>query len=212
MFDKHLDNFRYHRCDWVVYKKRTCPRLNIYKLTNVTFFAALLKEVLMGYQDALLPDPLMGNRSVKRLIFGEFSQEPYNDIFILHRSLALHGNENLEEQISKLFNLFLEITRGTGLANFGCVCKEDRAAVENIVQIDIFPYNIKIIVWYRIGELATRSVGKRSKTVRLLLFNSHSYYVSNINALFKGHRCPSCDQFIKSAHNLVIFDHLQKKS
>ena len=39
------------------------------------------------------------------------------------------------------------------------------------------------------------SDGKHSKTVRLLHCNSHFSHVSNVNALFKAYRCPSCDQF-----------------
>ena len=37
--------------------------------------------------------------------------------------------------------------------------------------------------------------------IRLLPYESHLRFVSNINALFKTDRCPSCDQFIKTVHN-----------
>ena len=39
-------------------------------------------------------------------------------------------------------------------------------------------------------------------TLRLLGYNSHICYVSNINALFEAYRCPSCDHFLKKAGNL----------
>ena len=52
------------------------------------------------------------------------------------------------------------------------------------------------------GELTRRSVGKHSNTVRLKSYSSHICYVSNIKALFKTYRCPSCDQIINTADYL----------
>ena len=78
---------------------------------------------------------------------------------------------------------------------------EDNAAVEDIVQAHIFLYGLDIVGGYFIGELAARIVGKHSKTVRLLHYNSHSSLVSIINALFKPYRCPWCDRFFGKAYN-----------
>ena len=84
-------------------------------------------------------------------------------------------------------------------ANIPRVFMEVFAAVEDVVQADIFFYDIDIVDGSSIGELARRSVGKHSSTVRLLRYNSHICWVSKINALFRDYRCPSCDQFMNKA-------------
>ena len=79
---------------------------------------------------------------------------------------------------------------------------EDNSVVENIVRADIYFNDIDIVDGSMIGELARRSVGKHSNTVRLLRYNKHICHVSDINTLFKAYRCPSCDEFIKEAYDL----------
>ena len=103
---------------------------------------------------------------------------------------------------SNLFNLFLEKTGGTDPANFRGSHLQDIAIVEDIVQADIFLYVIDIVNGSMIGELAMRSIGKHSNTVRLFRDNSHICHVSDINSLFKAYRCPSRDQFIRRAQHL----------
>ena len=76
------------------------------------------------------------------------------------------------------------------------------AAVDDFLPADIFLYYIEIVDVSLIDELARRSVGKYSITVRLLRYNCHICYASTINLLFKAYRCPSCDQFINGAGNL----------
>ena len=79
---------------------------------------------------------------------------------------------------------------------------EDMAAVEDIVQADIFLYDIAIVEGSMIGELARRIVGEHSNTLRLLRYNGHICCVSNINVLFEAYCCPSCDQFLNKVGNL----------
>ena len=71
-------------------------------------------------EDTALPDPPLKNLLVKCLTFEENTRKPYNDNLCLFRALALHlhGNEKLEEEISKLFNLILAKTGGTDPTNF----------------------------------------------------------------------------------------------
>ena len=76
------------------------------------------------------------------------------------------------------------------------------AAVQDFIQADIFLHDIDIVDGHLIGELTRRSVSNHSKNVRLLVYNCHICYVSNINALFKAHGFPSCDHFIKKAQHL----------
>ena len=158
----------------------------------------------MGCKDTVLPDPHLKNHPVKCLTYEKNTRKPYNENLSLFRALPvhLHGNEILEEETSKLFNLFFKKTSGTDSQNLRGVGMEDIATVENFDQADIFLYDIDIVDGPLIGELARRSVGKHSSTVRLLRYISHICHVSNINALFKAYRCPSCDAFIKKAYDL----------
>ena len=111
-------------------------------------------------------------------------------------------NERLEEETYKVFNLILRRALGTDPANFGDVCMKDIAAVEDIVQADFFLYDIDIVHGSTLGEIARRTVEKHFNTVRLSRYESHICCASNINAPFKGYRCPSCDHFIKTVYHL----------
>ena len=53
-----------------------------------------------------------------------------------------------------------------------------------------------------VGELARRSVQKYCNTTRLLRYNNHICYVSNINALCKAYRCSTCNEFFNKTGNL----------
>ena len=75
---------------------------------------------------------------------------------------------------------------------------ESIVRVEAFDRVDFFLYDFDISNGSMIGELARRSVGKHSNTVRLLRYIRHICYVFDINALFKAYRCPSCHDFIKT--------------
>ena len=96
----------------------------------------------------------------------------------------------------------MEKTDGTDPANFRVLRMEEIATMEDIVQADMFLYDIESVDGPMVSELARRSVGKYSNTVRLSRYLSHLCYVSNINALFEAYRCPSYGQFINRAGNL----------
>ena len=78
---------------------------------------------------------------------------------------------------------------------------EDMAAVVDTVHVDIFLYDTDIVNGSMIWEYSRKSVGKHPTTVRLLRYNSHNHYVSNINTLFKAYSCQSCDELIKKAYD-----------
>ena len=71
----------------------------------------------------------------------------------------------------------------------------DIPIVEDLLALNILLYDIDIVDGNIIGELARRSVQKYDNTVRLLRYNNHICYVSNINAVFQPFRCPYCDTF-----------------
>ena len=88
---------------------------------------------------------------------------------------------------------------------------EDIAALEDIVQAVSFQYDIDKIHGSMIGDLARRDIGKHSNSVRLLRYNSHIRFVSEINLLFMAYRCTSSDQFIKRAASLERLFRTRKK-
>ena len=90
-------------------RERLNTKWRFYKLTKLTVFAALLKDVPMGCKDTVLPEPLLRNGTINCLTFEENTRQPYNDNLCLFRALALHtqGNQQLEEEeTSKLFNFY----------------------------------------------------------------------------------------------------------
>ena len=81
-------------------KERSNTKCRFFKLTNLTIFAALLRDIPMGCKDAVLPESLLKNHTVNCLTFEKNTRKPNNDNLSLFRALALHlhGNERLEEE------------------------------------------------------------------------------------------------------------------
>ena len=173
-------------------------------MTNLTVFAALPKDVPMGCKNAVLPEPLLKYPTINCITFEENTRQPYNDNLCLFRALALHmhGNQRLEEEASKLFNLFINKMDGLSADQFQGVHMNDIPFVEALLTLNIVLYDIDIVDANIIGELARRSVQKYENTVRLLRYNNHICYVNNINAVFQAFRCPNCDTFFNRTFNL----------
>ena len=74
--------------------------------------------------------------------------------------------------------------------------------VEEMLQLNIFLYDIDFVDGELIGELARRNIEKIKKSVKILRYNNHICYVNNINALFKTFRCTKCDTFFSKTGNL----------
>ena len=185
-------------------KERSNTKWRFFKLTNLTMFAALLRDIPMGCKDAILPESLPKNHTVNCLTYEQNTKKPYKDNLCLFRALALHlhGNERLEEETSKLFNLFLVNSTNLDPTKFQGVCMDDVPSVEDMVGINIFIYDIDLIDGALFGELARRRVKKYEKNVQLIRYYSHVCYVDNMNALFKAFRCPTCDAYFQKIGNL----------
>ena len=185
-------------------KERSNTKWRFFELTNLTIFAALLRDITMGCKDVVLPESLLKNRTVNCLTYEQNTKKPYKDNLCLFRALALHlhGNERLEEETSKLFNHFLVNSTNPDLSKIQGVCKADIPSVEGIVGINIFIYDIDLIDGAMVAELARRSIKNYEKNVQLIRYNSHVCYVDNINALFKAFRCPTCDTYFQKTGNL----------
>ena len=182
-----------------MHKRKVQYEVEVFKLTNLTIFAALLKDIPMGCKDGVLPESFSKNHTANCLTFEKNTRKPYNDNLCLFRALALnlHGIERLEEEASKLFNLFLVYSTTPDPSKIQGVCMDDIPSVEHIVAINISIYDIDLIDGAMVGELARRSIKKYEKNVQLIRYNSHICYVDNINADFRASRCPTCDTYFQ---------------
>ena len=185
-------------------KERSNTKWRFFKLKNLTIFAALLRDIPMGCKEAVLPESLLRNPSINCLNYEQNTKKTYKDNLCLFRALALHlhGNERLEEETSKSFNLFVVNSRNPDLSKIQGACMDDIICVEDIVGINIFIYDIDLIDGAMVGELARRSIKKNEKNVQLIRYNSHICYVYNINALFKAFRWSTCDTYFQKTGNL----------
>ena len=66
----------------------------------------------------------------------------------------------------------------------------------------IFFNDIDFVDAELIGLLARRSMQKFEKSVKLLRYNNHICYVSDMNSFFKSFRCSSCDTIFSTTGNL----------
>ena len=185
-------------------RERANTKWKFHKLTNLPIFASLLKDVPMGCKDTILPEPLFRNGNVNCLTFEKNTLQPYNDNLCLFRALALHlhGNKKLEEETSKIFNLFLNNSEEGDVSKFQGVHLNDIPKVEDLLQLNIFLYDIDFVDGELIGEIAGQSIQKYENMVKFLRYNNHICYVNNINALFKAFRCTTCDTFLSKTGNL----------
>ena len=158
----------------------------------------------MGCKNTNLPEPLLKNHNVNCLIFERNTRQPYNDNLCLFRALALHlhGNEKLEEETSKIFNLFFNNSDEGDVSKFQGVHLNDIPKVEDLLQLNIFLYDIDFVDGELIGELCRRSIQKYEKGVKLLRYNNYICHVNNINTLFNAFRCTTCDTFFSKTGNL----------
>ena len=147
----------------------------------------------MGCKDSVLREPLLKNQNVNCVTFEKNTRKPYNDNLCLFRVVALHlfGNNRLEEETSKIFNLFLNNCGGANPSKFQGVHMTDLPKVE-MLQLCIFLYDIDSVDRELIGELARRSIKKFEKNVKPFRYNNHICYLSDMNSFFKSFCCSTC--------------------
>ena len=185
-------------------RERMNTKWRFYKLTNLTVFAALLKDVQMGCKNAVFPEPLLKNHTINCLTFEENTRQPYKDNLCLFRALALHmhGNQQLDEETSKLCNIFINKMDGLSPNQFRGVHMNDIPTVGDLLTLNNLLYCIDIVDGNIVGELARRSVQKYENVVQPLRYNNQICYVNNINAVFQFFRCPNCDNLFNKSIKL----------
>ena len=185
-------------------RERANTKWNFYKFTSFTIFASLLKDVPMSCKDTILVEPLLRNCSVNCLTYEEKMLQPYNDNLCFSRALALHlhCNKKLEEETSKIFKLFFKNSEERDVSKFQGVHLNDIPIVEDLLQFNIFLYDVDFVDGELIGELARRSYPKYEKSVKLLPYSNHIRSVNTITPMFKAFRCTTCDTFFSKTGNL----------
>ena len=143
-------------------RERANTKWKLYKLTNLTVFAALLKDVPMGCKDSVLPEPHFKNQNVNCLTYERNTKKPYKDNLCLFRALALHlhGNERLEEETSKIFNLFRNKCGEADPSKFQGGHMTDISKVEEMLQLNIFLYDIDFVDGKLILGTSTKKYSK----------------------------------------------------
>ena len=151
-------------------RDRTNTKWRFYKLTKLTVFAALAKDVPMRCRNAMYPEPLLRNGTINCLTYEESTRQPYNNKLCLFRALAvlLHGTQRLEEDSSKKFSSLIIKLDVLSADQFRGVHMTVFLFVEDLLTLNIVLYDIDIVNGNLIGELARRSLQKYNNTVRLL--------------------------------------------
>ena len=160
----------------------------------------------MCCKDSVLPEPLLKNQNVNCLTYEQNTKKPYRDNLCLFRvfALHLHGNERLEERTSKILNPFLNNCGEGDPSKFQGVRMTHIPKVEEMLQLNIFPYDIDFVDEELIGELARRSIQKFENSVKVLRFNNHICYVSDMSSFFISFRCSTCDTIFPKTGNLEL--------
>ena len=143
-------------------RKRMNTKWKFYKLTILTIFNALLKNVPMGSKNEVLSEPLRKNHRINCLTYDENTRQSYNDNLCLFRipALHMHGNQRLEEETSKMFNVFINKKDGLGPNQFQEVHVNNISTVEGLLTLNLVLYDINIADGNIIRELARRSMQK----------------------------------------------------
>ena len=99
----------------------------------------------------------------------------------------------LDKETAKISNYFLPKGKD---GDPSILQMNDIPKVEDISQLQIFLYDVDFVDEDFIVELARISIQKYDKIVKLLRYNNHICYITNINTLFKAFRCSTCDTFL----------------
>ena len=171
-------------------------------ITNVTIFAALLKNIPLGCLDSVLPEPLLRNPEVNCLV-SNGHDVPYNDNLCLFRAISIHlfGSVDVEPHAMQLFDNFVSAT-DCDPENFMGVSLDQIPVIKILVEKNIFIYDFTIEDGEIVGELIRRSIERYEENIKLLRYNNHICYVNDINKFFKKFRCPSCDVFFNHSGHL----------
>ena len=101
----------------------------------------------MVCKDEVLPESLLKYHTINCPTYEQITKKPYKDNLCLFRAhaLHLHGNDNrLQDEKSKLFNLFLINSTNPDPSKVQGVCMDDIPSVQDILVIIFFIYDIDL--------------------------------------------------------------------
>ena len=78
----------------------------------------------------------------------------------------------------------------------------DNPKVEEMLQINVFLYDIDFVDGELIVEVARRTIQKFEKSLKHLPYDNHICYVSDMNSFFESSRCSTCDTIFSKTGNL----------
>ena len=158
----------------------------------------------MGCKDSVLTEPLLKKQNVTCLTVKKNTRKPYNDNLCFFSAVTLHlfGSEGLEEETSKIFNLFLTNCGKEDPSKFQGVHMTGNPKAEEMLQLHNFLYDFDFVTGELIGEPARRKIQKFEKSFKLLRYNNHICYVSTMNSFLKSSRCSTCDTIFSNTGNL----------
>ena len=102
------------------------------------------------------------------------------------------ATKNWRRRLRKFLN-FSSITEEEDNSKNQRVHLNDIPKKENLLQLNIFRYDIDFVDKELIGELCRRSIQKYERSIKLLRYNNHICYVNNIKDLFRAFRCTTSD-------------------
>ena len=129
----------------------------------------------MGCRNAVLPNFTLKTHTFNCLTYDENIGQPNNDNLCLFRELGLHlhATQRWEEEISKLFNLFIKKMDKLNSNQFQGVHMTDITTVEDLPTLNILLYDIEFVGGSIVGELARRGMQKHKKNIVRLLRNNN---------------------------------------
>ena len=93
-----------------------------------------------------------------------------------------------KETHPKSATFFEQLWGNRSIKKFQGVLMTDILKVEEILQLNIFLYDIDFVDGESIGELAQRCIQKFEKSVKSLRYNNHICNVSDVISFFKSFR------------------------
>ena len=101
----------------------------------------------MGCKDAILPEPLRKSHTVNCLTYEKNTRHPYKEkLFVFHALVIhLHGDQQLEKETSRIFNLFISKLDRLRPPQFQGVHMNDIPVVEDFLHMNNFLNEIDIV-------------------------------------------------------------------
>ena len=104
-------------------KEKTNTKWRFFKLTNLTIFAALLRDIPMGCKDAVLPESLLRNPSINCLTYEQNTKEHTRTIFassehLLSTCMEMRDSREKHQSYSISFLLTVQILTLQNLKEF----------------------------------------------------------------------------------------------